>query len=94
MTVAASNYPFLHVMWSIFVFFGVVLWFWLLFSVFGDLFRRDDIGGWGKTGWTVLVILVPLIGAFIYLIVEGRAMTARYGPRPQQRTDEYIDVLG
>lgn len=90
---ANGSYPFLDVMWSIFLFFGLIIFFWLLFTVFGDVFRRHDIGGWAKTGWTVFVIFLPLIGAFTYLIVEGRHMAdrdAQQRAQIQQQTDEYI----
>jgi hypothetical protein len=90
---AASSYPLLNVFWTFLWFFCLVLWFWLLFRVFADLFRRDDIGGWGKTGWTVFVILVPFLGVFCYLIAEGRAMAdrdARQAQTVKQQTDEYI----
>ena len=59
------------------VFFAWVLWFWLLFTVFGDLFRRHDIGGGAKTGWIVFVIVLPFLGCFIYLITQGHGMTER-----------------
>ena len=59
------------------VFFAWVLWFWLLFAVFGDLFRRHDIGGGAKTGWIVFVIVLPFLGCFIYLISQGHGMTER-----------------
>ena len=48
----AADYPFLDVFWTMLVFFGWVIWFWLLITVFADLFRRHDISGWGKAGWT------------------------------------------
>ena len=54
-----------------------ILWFWLLFTVFGDLFRRHDIGGWGKAGWCVFVILLPFLGVFVYLIAQHKGMTER-----------------
>jgi hypothetical protein len=75
--VLAADYPFLDVLWTMFVFFGFVLWFSLLFKVFGDLFRRDDISGWGKFGWSMFVIVAPLLGVFIYLIAQGREMAQR-----------------
>jgi hypothetical protein len=58
-------------------FFGFVIWFWLLITVFGDLFRRRDIGGWGKFGWSLFVIVLPLLGVLIYLIAEGKEMAQR-----------------
>src|SRR4051794_16482784 len=70
--VIGADYPFLDVVWTIFVFFGFVIWIWTLFMVFADLFSRHDISGWGKAGWTLLVIVLPLLGVLIYLIAEGK----------------------
>lgn len=75
------------------VFFAWVLWFWLLFAVFGDLFRRHDIGGGAKTGWIVFVIVLPFVGAFIYLISQGHGMAERRAAEiqaAQAQTDAYI----
>ena len=72
---------------SIFIF---VLWFWLLITVFGDLFRRQDISGWAKAIWVIVLIIFPYLGIFIYLSAtsrDGRAAepagatgTRRYAP--------------
>jgi hypothetical protein len=86
-------YTFGQVMWTMFVFFMWVLWFWLLFTVFGDLFRRHDISGWGKAAWTFFVIVLPFLGIFIYLIVEGKGMGERSIQRAQQERahmDTYV----
>ena len=72
-----AAYTFGQVMWSMFVFFAWILFFWLLFIVFGDLFRRHDISGWGKAGWTIFVIVLPFLGIFVYLIAEGGGMAER-----------------
>jgi hypothetical protein len=91
--VLADGYPFLSVMWSIFVFFAWILWIWLLIYVYMDIFRRDDIGGWGKTLWVVFTLIVPFIGVFTYLIVEGRAMGDRRTAEAQQAKqdmDNYV----
>jgi hypothetical protein len=93
MNVAADSYPLLNLMWTFFIFFAFVAWFMLLFRVFGDLFRRDDIGGWGKTVWTIFVIFLPFLGVFTYLIAEGRKMAdrdQRQAKAMQQQTDDYI----
>ena len=58
-------------------FFMFVIWIWLLFAIFGDLFRRHDIGGWGKAGWTVLMIVLPFLGVLIYLVTQGKGMAER-----------------
>jgi len=73
----SSGYPLLDVMWTMLVFFCWIIWFWLLITIFGDLFRRSDVGGWGKAGWTVALILLPFLGVLIYLIVESKGMAER-----------------
>ena len=86
-------YTFGQVMWSMFVFFVWILFFWLLFTVFADLFSRHDISGWAKTGWTILVIVLPFLGIFIYLIAEGRGMGERNMKKAQSQQaqmDAYV----
>jgi hypothetical protein len=72
-----DTYPLLDLFWTMLVLFGFVIWFWLLFVIFGDIFRRSDIGGWGKAGWTLVVIVLPIFGSLIYLVAEGRQMADR-----------------
>jgi hypothetical protein len=89
----AADYPFLDVLWTMFIFFAWVIWFFLLFRVFGDIFRRPDLSGWGKVGWTILVIVLPYIGVFIYLIANSTGMAARDMSRAeaaQTQMDDYI----
>ena len=76
---------------SIFIF---VLWFWLLITVFGDLFRRHDISGWAKAVWVIVLILFPYLGIFIYLISQHRGMAERQNQRVQQARDELRHVVG
>jgi hypothetical protein len=88
-----AAYTFGQAMWTMFVFFVWILWFWLLFTVFGDLFRRHDIGGWGKAGWTLFVIILPFLGVFVYLIAEGRNMGERsmaQAQAAQTQMDSYV----
>ncbi len=73
----ATSYPFLEVVWTMLIFFAFFIWIWILFTVFTDVFRRDDISGWGKTAWIVFVILLPYLGVFVYLIAEHKGMTER-----------------
>jgi hypothetical protein len=79
-----ADWSFGQVMWAMFVFFAWVLFFWMLFSVFGDLFRRHDIGGWGKAGWTIFVIVLPFLGILVYFIAEGRGMGERSTKQVQE----------
>jgi hypothetical protein len=79
MTVLAdgADYPLLNVMWTMFAFFMWCIWIWLLISIFSDVFRRKDLSGWGKAGWSFLVLVLPFLGVFIYLISQGRDMAER-----------------
>jgi hypothetical protein len=91
-TVLAA-YTFGDVMWSMFVFFAWILFFWMLFGVFGDLFGRHDISGWAKAGWTIFVIILPFLGIFVYLIVEGKSMGERAQRRAQAQQTQMDDYV-
>src|SRR5215472_11580467 len=56
---------------QVFLFF---IWIWMLIVVFGDIFRSNDLSGWGKALWTIFVIFLPYLGVFVYLIARGRKM--------------------
>lgn len=93
MTLAQSDYPFLDLIWTMLVFFGWVIWFWLLVVIFGDLFRRPDISGWGKAGWTVVVLVLPFLGVLIYLVAHGKHMGERRrseAAAAQSQFDDYV----
>lgn len=93
MILAASSYPLLSVVWTMFVFFGWILWFWLLIMVYTDMFRRRDIGGGAKTLWVIFTLLVPFIGVLTYLITQGRSMGERREQEAQRQRsamDEYV----
>ena len=59
------------------IFFGWVIWFWLLITVFADLFRRHDTSGFAKVLWIIFVIVLPFLGVFIYLIANNEGMAER-----------------
>ncbi|SRR6266480_4985200 len=89
----ASSYPFLDVLWTMIIFFAWVIWFWLLITVFADVFRRKDISGWRKTLWLVFVIVLPFLGVFIYLIAEHEGMaerSTREVQAQQAQMDSYV----
>jgi Phospholipase_D-nuclease N-terminal/Short C-terminal domain len=91
--VLAYTYPLLSLFWTMLLFFGFVVWIWLLIVVFGDIFRSHDIGGFAKAMWVLLVIFLPLIGVLIYLIARGGKMqdrAARDAPQQQQEFDTYV----
>ena len=89
----AYDYPlvgaFLTMMW----FFVWVIWLFLLFRVFADIFRSDDMGGFAKALWIIFVIFLPFLGVFVYLIARGHGMTERDIARAQAQKasmDEYV----
>ena len=77
MPLADSSYPALNVFWTIIEIFLWVLWFWILITIFIDIFRSTDLSGWGKALWFIFVLFIPLIGVLVYLIVRGHSMQER-----------------
>jgi Short C-terminal domain/Phospholipase_D-nuclease N-terminal len=98
MLIAEADFPFLEFLWAMIVFFAWVAWIWVVVTVFIDLFRRDDIGGWGKAGWVVFVIVLPFLGVLVYLIAQHDGMRERSAKEAQvqkQAFDQYVrDAAG
>ena len=98
MIVAAADYPFLEIFFTIVVFFAWIAWFSAVISVLGDIFSRDDLSGWAKAGWMLVVVVVPFLGVLIYLGAQGQGMAARKTAQAQaQRAqmDDYVrEVAG
>jgi len=93
---AASDWTFGQLMWSFLVFFTWILFFWMLFAVIGDIFRRHDISGWGKAGWIIFTVFLPFLGIFVYLIANSKGMAERNMRQVQDAqasTDAYIKTV-
>ena len=73
----AADYPFLDVFWTMILFFAWFAWIWIAVTCFADIFRRHDIGGWGKALWIVFIIVVPFLGVLVYLIAQHDGMRDR-----------------
>jgi putative oligomerization/nucleic acid binding protein/phospholipase D-like protein len=89
-----TTHPFLNILWTMFVIFVWLAWFWLLITISIDIFRRRDIGGGQKTLWFILIIFLPLIGSLVYIISQGGHMAERNieeAQRQQQAFDSYVD---
>ena len=91
--VSAADYPFLDIFWTMLIFFAWVIWFWILIKVITDIFRRHDISGWGKAGWTLFVIVLPFLGVFIYLIANGDEMGQRDVAQAQAAQAQFDDYV-
>jgi ABC-type multidrug transport system fused ATPase/permease subunit len=76
MSIASSSYsyPVLGAFWTILMVFLWVIWFWILITIFIDIFRSHDLNGWEKALWFLFVLLLPLIGVLVYLIARGGKM--------------------
>ena len=68
----ATEWSFGNVLWSMFVFFFWVMFIWMFIAIFGDIFRRDDLSGWGKAGWIFLIFVLPFLGILIYMIARPK----------------------
>ncbi len=90
MLLAVSNNSFLL---DMFIFFAWVIWFWLLITVFSDLFRRHDTSGFAKVLWIIFVIILPFLGVFIYLIAEHDGMTKRSIDQAQAQKAQMDDYV-
>ncbi|MFG2484428.1 MULTISPECIES: SHOCT domain-containing protein [Streptomyces] len=72
-----DDYPLLNIFWTMLYLFLWIMWFFLLFKIITDIFRDHSLGGWGKAGWLIFVILLPFLGVFVYLIARGKSMGER-----------------
>jgi hypothetical protein len=82
-----------EVLWSFLWFFLFIIWIYLLIFIFSDIFRSEDLSGWGKALWTILIIFLPYIGIFAYLIARGGKMAERQAKQMQTQQaamDSYI----
>ena len=71
---SSNSYPLLNAFWTIVMIFLWVIWFWILITIFIDLFRSHDLSGWAKAAWFIFILLIPLVGVLVYLIVRGGKM--------------------
>ncbi len=91
--VIASSYPFLGVLWSMLIFFAWVIFIWIAITVLIDVFRRHDLSGWGKAGWTIFVVLIPWIGVLVYLIANHDGMAERRVKETQASQAQFDDYV-
>jgi Phospholipase_D-nuclease N-terminal len=89
-----GGFSFANFLMDVLTVFAFVIWFWLAISVFGDLFQRHDISGWGKALWVIGVILFPYLGVLVYMIFQGGGMAERKLIRTEQAREELRNVIG
>jgi len=80
-------------LWLLWIFLFVI-WFWLLITIFADIFRRHDIHGFAKTMWVIFVIILPFLGIFIYLITQSKGMAERNIAQAQAQQEQLRQIVG
>ena len=89
----AADYPFLDVLWTMIIFFTWVVWIWIMVVILTDVFRRRDVSGWGKALWVIFLIVLPFLGALVYLIAQHDGMAQRQADAARgqkEQMDEYV----
>jgi hypothetical protein len=89
-----GGFTFTNFATDLFAIFLFILWFWLLMTIAGDLFRRSDISGFGKILWVILLIILPYIGIFAYLLTQGRGMGQRSEEQARRARDDLRQIVG
>ena len=93
----AADYPFMEILWTMILFFAWLAWIWTLVMVLSDVFR-SDASGWSKAAWTLLVVIVPFLGVFAYLIAHGNEMGERrardFGAAMDRQNGRYAAPAG
>jgi hypothetical protein len=74
-------------------FFLFFIWIWLIISIFMDIFRSHDMGGVAKFFWVLLIIILPFLGAFVYLIVRGGGMHERSAQQAQAQQQAFSSYI-
>jgi ABC-type multidrug transport system fused ATPase/permease subunit len=93
MLAASYQYPILDFFLTMLYFFLFIIWIWLLITVFIDIFRSHDMGGFAKALWVIFVIILPFLGVFVYLIARGGKMherAANDAAQQQKAFDDYV----
>jgi uncharacterized membrane protein YcjF (UPF0283 family) len=90
----AADYPFLEVVLSMLIFFVLAIWIWIAVYVLIDVFRRHDVGGWGKAAWTVFIIVFPFLGVLIYVVTQHTGMYERSQERAEAQWTVFERSVG
>lgn len=93
-----DDFGLLDLIWTVIVIYALIFLLMTLFSIVVDLFRDHEISGWGKAGWLIFLLVLPIIGALVYLIARGQGMAERAHKQQQAARaefDTYVkDVAG
>ena len=82
-----------QLLWSMFWFFMFFIWIWILITLFGDIFRSDDLSGGMKAFWVIFIVILPWLGVLIYLIARGSGMQKRASDRAQANAADFAQYV-
>lgn len=88
-----DDYPLLNVFWTMLWFFLWIMWLFLLFKVVMDIFRDDEMSGWGKAGWLIFCIVLPFLGVLVYVIARGKGMGQRDVKQAKENEAAFQDYI-
>ena len=91
--VIAADYPFLDILWTMIIFFTWVVWIWIMIVILTDVFRRNDISGWVKALWVIFLIVLPFLGALVYLIAQHDGMAQRSAKQAESQKAQFDDYV-
>jgi hypothetical protein len=89
-----GGFTFPNFLVDVFSIFMFVVWFWLMITIFSDLFRRQDMSGLAKLIWVIMLIVFPYLGIFAYLITQSRGWAERQSQRMQQAREDMRHLVG
>ena len=87
------DYPLLEVFWSLLEVFIFIAWLMVVFGMLTDVFRSDDLSGWAKAGWVILLILLPIFGVIIYLVARGDKVSEHANATVRRQDDAYMSYI-
>ena len=88
-----ADFTFYDFFWSMFVFSIWIMWFWFLFMVWTDIFRRHDISGLAKAAWFVFTLALPFLGTLTYIVTQNDGIKERGATRKQRERREYAEYV-
>jgi hypothetical protein len=89
----AYDYPALGLFWSMLELFILIALVMVVFGMLADVFRSDDLSGWGKAGWVLLIIIVPLLGVLIYVIARGHKVSEHANATISRQDAAYMHLV-
>lgn len=89
-----AGFTFWNFLIDVFVIFLFIMWIWLLVSIIADLFRRHDIGGFGKVIWVILLLVLPFLGVFLYMLTQSGGMAERSQQQARDAREQLRNAVG